>query len=500
MSAAMARLQSETVLSPVIDTSTSSFRDSSRAGQTRTLDRFDPETSIIVRPIREEEKEIYRNGDTTLRVAPRGNTPGVDFETYATGRPQRTQRGEHTHGHFVHSILKDTWSVGAVSRRAHHHHHGQKDWQHTTEKRAFVKSLLIKPTYPTAQAVEANARWLTLSKRGQTHRRRNKYGLGVAPPGTKLTGAPDWMLKDGDDDADFDETDFDDRNQKPKSSIRVLHVLSSSGVVSVKHVVVLRPGASCHAHGSSADKRVARAIWRNADKQLVSKDGKLPGAEWRSAHFESRGEKKENVQNRNGQPTPGRFIRESHPTYGVGKDTECEFGSASQTVSRSKLGNTLHETRHLTRRTFRSGLEIFDAAKTTKTKKGVVNDNSPSSAAVVLAAKSVPSLPSSEILSVGVALHTLLGPPRKMPQQAGIGSGGGGLAVAVETGRRRRDSKEGNPKKSERTLAANESLAAHIARLGALSASFNDRQRAMVGRGVAEARLTIKHEQSWVKG
>ena len=72
-------------------------------------------------------------------------------------------------------------------------------------------------------------------------------------------------------------------------------------------------------------------------------------------------------------------------------------------------------------------------------------------------------------------MHILLGPPRKMPQQAGIGSGGGGLAVAVETGRRRRDSKEGNPKKSERTLAANESLAAHIARLGALSASFNDR-------------------------
>ena len=256
MSAAMARLQSETVSSPVIDTSTSSFRDSSRAGQTRTLDRFDPETSIIVRPIREEEKEINRNGDT-LRVAPRRNTPGVDFETYATGRPQRTQRGEHTHGHFVHSIPKDTWSVGAVSRRAHHHH-GQKDWQHTTEKRAFVKSLLNKPTYPTAQAVEANARWLTLSKRGQTHRRRNKYGLGVAPPGTKLTGAPDWMLKDGDDDADFDETDFDDRNQKPKSSIRVSHVLSSSGVVSVKHVVVLRPGASrarfeCRQTGGTRD-------------------------------------------------------------------------------------------------------------------------------------------------------------------------------------------------------------------------------------------------------
>ncbi len=73
-------------------------------------------------------------------------------------------------------------------------------------------------------------------------------------------------------------------------------MLSRAGVVSVKHVVVLRPGASCHAHGSSADKRVARAIWRNADKQLVSKDGKLPGAEGRSAHFESRGEEKENVE------------------------------------------------------------------------------------------------------------------------------------------------------------------------------------------------------------
>ena len=93
MSAAMARLQSETVLSPVIDTSTSPFRDSSRAGQTRTLDRFDPETSIIVRPIREEEKEIYRNGDTTLRVAPRETRPGWILKLTRLGGPNELNAG-----------------------------------------------------------------------------------------------------------------------------------------------------------------------------------------------------------------------------------------------------------------------------------------------------------------------------------------------------------------------------------------------------------------------
>ena len=459
----------------------------------RRVDQCDAETTIVLHEPVDTTLVKYqwdsRRG-RNLHVAWPANTPEQEtwknqVTTLVSARTPWSTRDSIQ----IDSILKDGKGSQAVSAM------DGKTHPQNSKPKLFVKSLKTTPDYRTAQAVEATARWPDLLKRGKTHNRLNKYGPGVAPPGTKLTGAPDWERRVNEDE---DETKSNQRDARipKKNSIRVTHVASRDGLILAKHQRVQR-GASFHA-ASKKDARVARTIIKNTEAGMPSKNGQLPGVEWRCSHFTVLADKKSGgasestlvgtVESNDSSHLP------THPTYGMRIDTEHGYGSASQQVSRSKFDACADNPSRLsTRRTFRSTLPSIETPST----KNV------SAVTLLGVAKHVRGQSTAAISSTYLHTNTLMGPLRKPPQKPRIGKGGGGLPVdtqklaALEA--KTKTKRETFEKTSSQPSGAAH-VAAHITRLGALSKTFNDRQWAMVGKGVAAANIRIKDERSWVKG
>jgi hypothetical protein len=368
---------------------------------------------------------------------------------------------------------------------------------------------LKTPRFPTAQAREASARWPQLLLRGQTHRRLNAYGPGVAPPGTRLTGAPDWK-RDDDDDDDEDDDDETSSVSTPRETIRVTHVARRDGEIVARQRRVVSSSTSSSVVSKSElaetlNRTVGCALRARATRG--SMDGRLPGATWRAAHRDARvrvGDSGDSGDSStvfvrpetvSGVASLSRAERSRTCGYGVEADLALGYGSASQPHSRSKLHAPGDRARRSTTRTFRDEPEVKRAVARTR------GDDAADAATLVAAANDIRGRATVSLDSKSYASSQDTFPSEDTGSgsrgrlQARRGLGGGNLpadpsAAASRRARERtRFGDAGDPT----------SPASHIARLGALSASFNDRQRAMVGRGVQEARTRIRDERSWGK-
>ena len=364
-----------------------------------------------------------------------------------------------------------------------------------TTKKSDVPSLRA-PRFPTAQAREASARWPQLLLRGQTHRRLNAYGPGVAPPGTRLTGAPDWK-RDDDDDDDDDEI----KNSTPRETIRVTHVARRDGEIVARQKKVVSSSTSSSVSKSELAETLNRTVGcaLRARATRGSMDGRLPGATWRTAHRDAR----VRVGDGGGVASLSRAERSRTFGYGVKADLALGYGSASQPHSRSKLHAPGDPARRSTTRTFRDEPEVARAVARTR------GDDAFDAATLVAAAKAIRgratvSLDSKSYASAEDTGSSPTGSGSRGRLQARRGLGGGNLPADPSAASRRAEPRpreaRSEPERTRRGDAGDPtSPASHIARLGALSASFNDRQRAMVGRGVQEARTRIRDERSWGK-
>ena len=236
-------------------------------------------------------------------------------------------------------------------------------------EKTFTPALrsLRAPRFPTAQAREASARWPQLLLRGQTHRRLNAFGPGVAPPGARLTGAPDWALED---DEDEDDTATVSADAPPRASVRVTHVARRDGEVVARQRRVREDAPSSRAERvESRNRTVARAARARA---RGTQDGRLPGAEWRTAHRDAlvaAGTRSRGMASAASEPAPVSFGVDANdgadmaPTerYGVEADLALGYGSASQPFSRSKAHVPGDSARRSTTRTFRDEPEVARA-------------------------------------------------------------------------------------------------------------------------------------------
>jgi hypothetical protein len=359
---------------------------------------------------------------------------------------------------------------------------------------------LKTPRFPTAQAREASARWPQLLLRGQTHRRLNAYGPGVAPPGTRLTGAPDWKRDDDDDDDDNDD-DETSSVSTPRETIRVTHVARRDGEIVARQRRVVSSSTSSSVSKSELAETLNRTVGcaLRARATRGSMDGRLPGATWRAAHRDAR----VRVGDGGGVASLSRAERSRTFGYGVKADLALGYGSASQPHSRSKLHAPGDPARRSTTRTFRDEPEVARAVARTR------GDDAFDAATLVAAAKAIRgratvSLDSKSYASAEDTGSSPTGSGSRGRLQARRGLGGGNLPADPSAASRRAEPRpreaRSEPERTRRGDAGDPtSPASHIARLGALSASFNDRQRAMVGRGVQEARTRIRDERSWGK-
>ena len=403
-------------------------------------------------------------------------------------------------------------------------------------EKTFTPALrsLRAPRFPTAQAREASARWPQLLLRGQTHRRLNAFGPGVAPPGARLTGAPDWALED---DEDEDDTATVSADAPPRASVRVTHVARRDGEVVARQRRVAslereKPDApsSRAERVESRNRTVARALRARATRG--TQDGRLPGAEWRTAHRDAlvaAGTRSRGMASAASEPAPVSFGVDANdgadmaPTerYGVEADLALGYGSASQPFSRSKAHVPGDSARRSTTRTFRDEPEVARAVA----RVARARDSKAADAATLAAASKAIRGRSTAALgsegSEGVGRSSPDASPgaraasrgRRLAARGGLGGGNLPFEVRSEASvlqssrRRADDTRETRRSVGERSVAPTRlgnagdptSPASHIARLGALSASFSDRQRAMVGRGVQEARTRIRDERSWGK-
>ena len=237
-------------------------------------------------------------------------------------------------------------------------------------EKTFTPALrsLRAPRFPTAQAREASVRWPQLLLRGQTHRRLNAFGPGVAPPGARLTGAPDWALED---DEDEDDTATVSADAPPRASVRVTHVARRDGEVVARQRRVREDAPSSRAERvESRNRTVARALRARATRG--TQDGRLPGAEWRTAHRDAlvaAGTRSRGMASAASEPAPVSFGVDANdgadmaPTerYGVEADLALGYGSASQPFSRSKAHVPGDSARRSTTRTFRDETEVARA-------------------------------------------------------------------------------------------------------------------------------------------
>lgn len=397
-------------------------------------------------------------------------------------------------------------------------------------EKTFTPALrsLRAPRFPTAQAREASARWPQLLLRGQTHRRLNAFGPGVAPPGARLTGAPDWALED---DEDEDDTATVSADAPPRASVRVTHVARRDGEVVARQRRVREDAPSSRAERvESRNRTVARALRARATRG--TQDGRLPGAEWRTAHRDAlvaAGTRSRGMASAASEPAPVSFGVDANdgadmaPTerYGVEADLALGYGSASQPFSRSKAHVPGDSARRSTTRTFRDEPEVARAVA----RVARARDSKAADAATLAAASKAIRGRSTAALgsegSEGVGRSSPDASPgaraasfgRRLAARGGLGGGNLPFEVRSEASvlqssrRRADDTRETRRSVGERSVAPTRlgdagdptSPASHIARLGALSASFSDRQRAMVGRGVQEARTRIRDERSWGK-
>lgn len=410
---------------------------------------------------------------------------------------------------------------------------------------------LRAPRFPTAQAREASARWPQLLLRGQTHRRLNAFGPGVAPPGARLAGAPDWALNEDDDDEDETATE-DETDSPPRASVRVTHVARRDGevVARQRRVVSLErersdaPSSVRRERVESRNRTVARALRTRATRG--TQDGRLPATDWRAAHRDALvaliGTRSRGMASAASEPAPVSAERDDANApnapmerYGVEADLALGYGSASQPFSRSKTHVPGDPARRSTTRTFRDDPEVARAVA----RVARARDSKAADAATLAAASkairgrstaasdengaSLPCVGASEGVERSSPDAVQKGAPpgasrgRRLAARGGLG--GGNLpfeapaeasvhqssrsATADETRETRRSvgssSRSRAPTRSAAHAGDPTSPASHIARLGALSASFSDRQRAMVGRGVQEARTRIRDERSWGK-
>ena len=242
-------------------------------------------------------------------------------------------------------------------------------------EKTFTPALrsLRAPRFPTAQAREASARWPQLLLRGQTHRRLNAFGPGVAPPGARLVGAPDWALEDDDDE---DETATVSADSPPRASVRVTHVARRDGkvVARQRRVVSLERERSRDAPWSRAERvesrnqTVARALRTRATRG--TQDGRLPGPDWRAAHRDAliaAGTRSRGMASAASEPAAVSVERDANapnaPTerYGVEADLALGYGSASQPFSRSTTHVPGVFIQRSTTRTFRDDPEVARA-------------------------------------------------------------------------------------------------------------------------------------------
>ena len=257
--------------------------------------------------------------------------------------------------------------------------------------------------------------------------------------------------------------------------------------------------SSREARVESRNRTVGCALRARAARG-ASKDGRLPGADWRAVHSDA---------------AAGR--------YGVEADLALGYGSASQPVSRSKLHAPGGLARRSTTRTFRDDPEVARAAaRVARARVSKAADAATPVAAAKLFAirgrsaaafayppegsQGVPEGSEGSRASPDASASARLASRGRLRAREGLG--GGNLAAGpseaepsraarsrrAEETRRERDSDGSGRRRGAGDPA---SPASHIARLGALSASFNDRQRVMVGRGVQEARTRIRDERSW---
>jgi len=398
---------------------------------------------------------------------------------------------------------------------------------------------LRAPRFPTAQAREASARWPQLLLRGQTHRRLNAFGPGVAPPGARLAGAPDWALNEDDDDEDETATE-DETDSPPRASVRVTHVARRDGeVVARQRRVCVSLERSRDAPSSRAERvesrnrTVARALRTRATRG--TQDGRLPATDWRAAHRDALvaliGTRSRGMASAERDANAPNAPMER---YGVEADLALGYGSASQPFSRSKTHVPGDPARRSTTRTFRDDPEVARAVA----RVARARDSKAADAATLAAASkairgrstaasdengaSLPCVGASEGVERSSPDAVQKGAPpgasrgRRLAARGGLGGGNLPFEAPAEasvhqSSRRRADEtshRETRRSVGERSRAPTRSAAyagdptspaSHIARLGALSASFSDRQRAMVGRGVQEARTRIRDERSWGK-
>ena len=405
-------------------------------------------------------------------------------------------------------------------------------------EKTFTPALrsLRAPRFPTAQAREASARWPQLLLRGQTHRRLNAFGPGVAPPGARLAGAPDWALEDDDDE---DETATVSADSPPRASVRVTHVARRDGEVVARQRRVVSLERSPDAPSSRAERvesrnrTVARALRTRATRG--TQDGRLPATDWRAAHRDAlvaAGTRSRGMASAASEPAPVSVERDANapnaPTerYGVEADLALGYGSASQPFSRSKTHVPGVFIQRSTTRTFRDDPEVARAVE----RVARARDSKAADAATLAAAsKAIRGRSTAALDDPGGSEGVERSSPdaaqkgaraasrgRRLVARGGLGGGNLPFEAPAEarsvhqSSRRRADETREKLGRSvgERSRAATRgaayagdptSPASHIARLGALSASFSDRQRAMVGRGVQEARTRIRDERSWGK-
>jgi hypothetical protein len=233
------------------------------------------------------------------------------------------------------------------------------------------------------------------------------------------------------------------------------------------------------------------------------------------------------------EPAPVSVERDANapnaPTerYGVEADLALGYGSASQPFSRSKTHVPGVFIQRSTTRTFRDDPEVARAVE----RVARARDSKAADAATLAAAskairgRSTAASDETPGGSEGVERSSpdaaqkgarAASRGRRLVARGGLGGGNLPFEAPAEarsvhqSSRRRADETREKLGRSvgERSRAATRgaayagdptSPASHIARLGALSASFSDRQRAMVGRGVQEARTRIRDERSWGK-
>ena len=395
-----------------------------------------------------------------------------------------------------------------------------------------LRSLRAPPCPPTPGAkARAPALAAAVCSAGSAQAPEPPFGAEVASPGARLTGAPDWALEDDEDEDDTATVSADGR--RARRCARRTIARRDGEVVAPKverafaRRAVVSRGARRWGPGSTEPSRARCARARRA-----AQDGRLPGAEWRTAHRDAlvaAGTRSRGMASAASEPAPVSFgvgaerwrRHGADRRYGVEADLALGYGSASQPFSRSKAHVPGDSARRSTTRTFRDEPEVARAVA----RVARARDSKAADAATLAAASKAIRGRSTAALgsegSEGVGRSSPDASPGRGPVRAGADSrrvGVWGAGTSRSGSVRRRAffralgdartirARRGVPSASVRlrrrgSAAAGDptSPASHIARLGALSASFSDRQRAMVGRGVQEARTRIRDERSWGK-